>query len=593
MTRILSSSLTLMMLVVIGNGTTVPLSAEEKPPKVEEIRITGNVSIKEGALRGAMLTRESRWWNRSRIQMDLFRDDLHSIVTYYQNHGYLDAGIASWDTVHLKKNRIRIRIEVTEGPQFTIDSLTFRGNTIFTDEELEQRVQISPGKRFSYNEMIDSNWKIVNSYAERGFLDAQVRPDITISQPTVDIMYRIDEGLPTYADSITITGNSKTRPRVIRRNLEFARGELLTRNRMVSSQQNLYKTGLFQSVNIQTIEDTVRRSYRPVVVRVNEAKGGEFNFGVGYGSHELFRVSAEIRQANLAGTGQRVALQTKLSSRGFTIEGRYSAPYLITQGSRLDNTTYLRQERENTYTVNRLGTELEIGQQLTRASRISSSVRIENNYFAEFDPEAVTDTLTGRLRTLRLGFTRDSRENLFNASTGSYFQWKVEMAGGFLSGTDRFVRTTIDYTKYVPLTEWMQFAFHHSSGLIREYGTRKNIPIYERFYAGGDRTIRGFEERSVGPSRNTKPVGGRALLIFRGETRIPLYKKFHAALFLDTGDVWNRFGQISAGSFRTGAGIGLRYNSPLGVVRFDAGFKLHRAPEESAYQLHLTVGQAL
>ena len=568
-------------------------NAAEEGIRIDEISIEGNEHIADGRLKGVMYTRESRWWNKARFSMDLFRDDLHSVTAYYNNHGYLDARVASWDTTHLESNRLRITIRINEGPQSVIDSLKFSGNTILTDRDLQKMVTLARGDPFSQQKMIDSNWKIVNAYAERGFLDARVQPNIEIAGIQVRLTYQINEGLPTYIDTFQIAGNQKTKDRVILRELEIQRGDLLTRSRLVQSRRNLYRTGLFNSVSIQVGGDTLQRKYRPVHLRVDEAKSGEFNFGIGYGSRELVRLSAEIRQGNLNGTGQQLGLRTKFSFREIEIEGAYSVPYFLLPGMELDNTIYYRQETEDIYVLNRVGGEIELGKRFTDISRISTTLKVENNYFATYDLRAVKDTIDSRLRTLRLTFTRDTRENLFNATTGSFFQWKAEMTGGFLAGTDRFIRSVIDYTRFLPATDWVHFAFQHKTGIIELYGNQTEIPVYERFYAGGDQSIRGFEDRAVSPRIDGKSVGGQMISILRGEARIPVYKDFHAALFLDTGNVWEQVEQFNTGDFRTGTGFGIRYNSPLGVIRADLGFKLFPEPNEDKYNIHLTVGQAL
>lgn len=565
--------------------------------KVEEIKIRGNDHISDTGVKEAMFTGESHWWKKRYFEMGLFQDDLRAIVTLYNNRGYLDAEISAWDTTYVNTDEVRIAITVNEGPQSKVSEVLYTGNKALSDVRLQNELKIAPGKPFSFLSLSRSTWNIINAYANEGYLDAQVEPMLETSENMVSVTFSVTEGQPVSVDTVIIRGNEKTQTRVVERELRIRKGELLTHQQIVKSQQNLYKTGIFKSVSITPERESQDNQFRDVYVRLQEAKTGELNFGLGYGSRERIRTSAELLQSNISGTGQRVGVGTKLSFAEVHLEGLYTAPYFILWGIRLDNTTYLRREGEPNflepnYVINRVGTEATIGKDVFQVSRISSTVKLENNYYSEINMQSLTDTADSRIRSIGLTFTRDSRKNLFNTSSGSFFKLSGLLAGSIFAGTNSFFRITEDYTKYYPYRPWLTLAFNISTGAQFEVGDTQNIPIYERFYAGGDQSVRGYKERSLSPMRGGEPIGGNFKAVLRMESRFKIYKGLHLALFFDTGNVWSRVAFSNLPNVRTGIGIGLRYETPIGVARLDYGIKINRRGNESPGQIHLTLGQA-
>lgn len=585
--------ITILLLLILPMGILYGKNGDNAKRLVDRIRIHGNDHITDLHIKEAMFTAESRWWRKRYFEMGLFQDDLNAIITLYNNRGFLDAKISAWDTTHVKTSRVRISITVNEGPQSKFGTVEYEGNQNIHPRLLTTQLQFKPGAPFSFIALSRSTWKLINLYANRGYLDAQVEPILEASQEVIDIRFQIREGAPVYTDTLIVIGNEKTNNNVIRRELRFHQGDLLTHQAIVESQQNLYKTGLFSSVSITPKQDSFNQQYRDVIIRLTEAQSGEFNFGVGYGSKEYVRGTAEILQSNLFGTGQRVGLRGKLSFTEQRIEGLFTAPYFLLWGIRLDNTMYYGREVEKNYTLNRLGSEATIGKDVFTFSRISSSLKLENNYYTRIDTVAVKDTADTRIRSISLNYTRDSRKNLFNTSSGSYLKLSGLVAGAIFAGTNSFFRLTGDYTKYYPVRPGITFAFNAATGTLFEVGNTRGIPVYERFYAGGDQSVRGYQDRSLSPQRGGKSIGGNFKAVLRMESRVKVYKGLHAALFVDTGNVWSAVDYTNLVNIRTGAGIGLRYGTPIGVARIDYGWKVNPRADESPGAIHITLGQAL
>ncbi len=593
-----------IILVAITLGLLIPRESFAKKKAnsqiyVNKIEISGNDHLPTEALKQTMFTKESHWWKKHKFMPGLFQDDLRSIIAYYNNRGYLDASIRGWDSTMVKPNWINLKIVISEGTQYQVGKISFSGNTVFPDPRLASHLEIKENQPFSFLKLSNSNWNLVNMYANAGYLDAGVEPKITTNHVTVDVEFDITEGKPIYADTIIIKGLEKTKPRVVKRELNIRKDELVTHSRIVTSQQNLYKTGLFSSVYIHPARDSINQQFRNVIVKVVETEAGEFNAGVGYGSKEHVRLSAELLQDNFLGTGQRIGsrirfniFDTRLGIKNIKVEGLYTAPYFIVGGVRLDNSTYYQRDVESNYTLNRVGTEVTIGRDIFDYTRLFTTTKIENNSFSKIDTASVLDTTNSRIRSISLNLTRDTRDNLFNPSHGSFIKLSGLFAGAIFQGTNEFFRTTVDYMRYLPYRSHVTFATNLSLGALFETGQTQGIPIYERFYAGGDQTIRGFRERSVGPMRAGQPVGGHYRLIFRNEIRVRVYKEFHTAVFADMGNVWNTISSTGLKHIRTGVGFGFRYNTPVGVARLDFGFKVNPKPGEKPGRIHLTLGQA-
>ncbi len=563
-------------------------------PLTEAIGFSGNEHLSERTIKQVMFTKESHWWRRHRFEPQIFQDDLRAIITLYNNRGFLESLIQSWDTTYVETNRVQINITISEGPRSRVGDIVFRGNHALTTTHLRSFIRLREHAPFSFLNVSESTWSIVNRYAEIGYIDAQVDPRLDRMQDTIDVAFHITEGHPVYVDSVIISGNEKTNVNVIKRELALQPGDLFTHQKVVKSQHNLYKTGLFNSVLITPQRDSAGNGpLRNVEIQVMEAETGELNFGLGYGSAERIRLSTELLQGNVQGTGQKIGFRTRLSFREIRLEGVYTAPHFFLWKSRFDNTSYFRREMETNYSVNRVGTETTIGRELVQYCRLSSSMRIENNTFTRIDTASVADSTNDRIRSVSLTFTRDTRDNLFNPDEGSYFDLSSLFAGQIFRGTNSYLRLTANYIRYIPLTPGFTLATKFSSGLLFEVGPTPAVPIYERFFAGGDYSLRGYGDRAIGPQRNEKPVGGYSKLISQTEFRIKLYKQLQGAVFIDAGNVWEKSPALNRGNIRIGIGAGLRYNTPLGMVRVDCGFKVKPRAGESPANIHLTLGQTL
>jgi|GEM_PF-2611811 len=607
--------------IIILSIMTLPVFAEAvntdpvTKREIGKITIQGNEHISSGTIKEAIFTKTSHWWNRQYFEMELFKDDLRAIITLYNNRGYLDAEISTWDTIHVNTDEVDITITVKEGVQSRVGDISFQGNRVFTDVRLFKEIQIASGKPFSFLSLSRSTWNIINAYANAGYLNARTEPKLETNENIISVNFLIEEGSPIYVDTVIIQGNEKTKPRVVERELRIEQGQLLTHQQIIKSQKNLYKTGIFNSVAITPALDTTGSQFHDVYIRLREAKTGELNVGFGYGSRERVRTSAELLQANINGTGQRIGVGTKLSRAEFRAEALYTAPYFILWGIRLDNTLYYRREGEPhmiasppvrtqlgilgvysapNYIVNRIGTEATIGKDFFQISRLSSTAKIENNYYSEINIPSLEDTADSRIRSISVTYTRDSRKNLFNTSTGSFAKISGLVAGSIFAGTNSFFRLTGDYTKWYPYRPWLTLAINFSTGTLFEIGEPQGIPIYERFYAGGDQSVRGYRERELSPTtEDGKPIGGKMKAVFRAESRFKVYKGLHLAVFYDSGKAWSEVQFANLETLRSGVGIGLRYETPIGVARLDYGIKINRRGEETPGQFHLTLGQAL
>jgi len=564
-----------------------------RTPLIESILFSGNTHLSDRTIKEVMFTKESRWWKRYRFEPQIFQDDLRAIITLYSNRGFLEASIQSWDTTYVDANAIQVQITISEGPRSRVGEIIFQDNNALTANQLHPLLRFTEGAPFSFLSMSESTWNLVNKYAEIGYMDAQVEPRLDKIQDTIDVTFHITEGYPVFVDSILISGNEKTNLNVISREIILQPGDLFTHQRVVKSQQNLYKTGLFNSVQIAPQRDSIGNGpLRNVVVQVVEAATGELNFGIGYGSAERVRLSAEILQGNIRGTGQKIGLRTRASFREIRLEGVYTAPYFLLLGTRLDHTSYFRREMETNYSVNRLGTETTLGRNFLQYYRFSSRLRIENNTFTMLDTASVADSTNDRIRSVKLTFTRETRDNLFNPGQGSFFELSSLIAGQIFQGNNSYLKLTANYIKYLPISSSVTLAAKLSSGTLFEIGPTPAVPIYERFFAGGDYSLRGYGERSVGPQRNEKPVGGYSMFISQNEVRIKLYRQLQGAIFFDAGNVWEE-SAVFRSNIRFGIGAGLRYNTPLGMVRIDYGFKVRPRAGESPSNIHLTLGQTL
>jgi len=375
-------------------------------------------------------------------------------------------------------------------------------------------------------------------------------------------------------------------------------GDRFDGEKLRRSKQRLTNLGYFEDINYD-IEDTDLPNHKDLVVQVKETKTGSFSFGGGYSTVDQFVGFVEVQQKNFdftnwptfTGGGQNLSLRAEAGSTNNNTRLSFTEPwffdYPISAG--FDAYRSQRNRDENigyAYDETRTGGDLRLGKSFTEFLSGDVTYRLEEVKVGNFEENISADLLAeegkNTVSSLSFGLAHDKRDNVFNPTTGTYVSQTIDVAGGVLGGSKDFYRLTEKGSYYIPLKFDSVLEFSARAGIVKAYGDSERVPIFERFYAGGARTIRGYDERKVGPldSVTNDPIGGESLLVGNIEYTFPLVDFLKWAVFYDIGNVWSKVSDFGKGGFKSGTGLGLRVRSPIGPINLDYGFPLNKAPGE-------------
>jgi len=584
--------LTALSLTSVASGDT------PHRPKVRHVTFSGNVTFDDDRLESLMLTRPSRFLAPVKFHPEVFADDLETLVAFYRQNGFLQVRLLDTTvTYDSTADRVDISIGLEEGPRTFVEEVAVFGNDFFPDSVLQPYIGITTGDPLRRPVIEDAVVQLLSLYAEHGFLDASVTPkvqvDDSVHQALVD--FTLHEGVRSRVGQINIYGAEKTKASVIRRELTFAPGDTIKYSELIKSQRRLYLTGLFESVFVRPAPPTQGDSPdREIRIEVAEKQSSELSFSLGYGTVERVRGRVELNTFNLAGTARKAGIGAEANFIKQDISMSFSEPWTLGTRWNTDLSVFGQLRQEPAYHAQVVGGKVTVGRRIGTHTNVSLSYRLENTNLTRVDLTVAVEEPDPRIRSLTFAVSHDSRDNLFDPSTGWYANWSNELAGSFLSGSNSFARSVVTLKRFLPFGRHTVIGSAFELGWMEGFGDRREIPISERFYTGGPTSLRGFGYQMAGPlDANGEPLGGRLKLVWNLiEIRRALYRMIGGVLFFELGNVWSKPQEARFSGLRPNAGTGLRVNSPLGILRLDYGINLDRRANEPRAKLFFSMGQA-
>jgi outer membrane protein insertion porin family len=571
----------------------------EEGPKlhIDRIVIEGNKALTASQIKDVMQTRERLYWifPFSTVQRRVFDDDVDRILQLYADHGFIQARVESTEIVpDLARKKVTLRVRVVEGPQFRTGTITITGNEILSTEEIRKLLKLQEGAVFNRGALRTGARAIADRYSELGRARADVDPRTVndLANLKVDVTIPIVEGGLVYVERINISGNTKSSEKVLRRELRVAEGELFTFQKLVRSRQRLFNLGYFDEVNVNT-EQGSTPDKMVVNIDVKERATGIFSIGAGYSSIDSLFATLDVSQRNLFGRGQEVFLRFRIGSKSRLGLLGFTEPYLFDIPLKAGFDIYDREREYDDFTEERLGGDLRTSYPLTEFVTLSGVYRLEEVTISNVSTTASQDLKKEEGKKLNsvVEFTlaRDTRDNIFEPSKGSRHSVEFTFAG--LGGDTQFYKVIAETAWFVPLPVFnLVWAVRGLYGMAEGWGGQE-VPIFERFFLGGATTLRGQRTRSVSPRDAAgERIGGDKELLFSTELLIPVIPRFRLALFFDAGNAYGFGTDFEPTDLRLGAGVGVRFFSPLGPLRLDLGYNLDKQPGEKSFQVHFTVG---
>jgi outer membrane protein insertion porin family len=565
---------------------------------IRNIVFEGNRTFTSKELKNMMTTNE--WGifhfmtDSGVLKKDQLKQDVGKINAFYLNNGFINAQVGEPEIIP-EREGITIKMTVSEGRQFRVGKVTITGDELNTPRaDLLEKLQIKKKDFYDREAIIKDIDYLAQVCNDEGFANADVAPrtEPQDKTQTVDVTYEISKKKLVYFHRINITGNTKTRDKVIRRELFVVEGDLYNRTKLKDSYLALNRLRYFEEIDFQT-QKGPDETLTDINIGVKEKATGMFSLGAGYSALDQAVLSAQVSQQNLFGRGQTLSLKASIGSRFTLYDLSFAEPWLfdIPLRSKFDLWNLYREY--DAYKLDSSGFGTVLGYPLSRYITGYVGYRLSTDTVKE-----ILDTASlyikkqaGRTTSSGISFniTRDSTNDTMFPSTGSKNTVTLEYTGGPLQGD-------VSYTRYGAVSAWF-----FPLPLDTVFGARgrigymtanqgKEIPIYERYYLGGINSLRGLRE--VGPKdpATGTVIGGLTLLNFNFEYIFPLIKNagMKGVLFFDTGNSWESGYQIN--DFRKTAGVGIRWYSPIGPLRLEWGYVLDPKEGEPTSRFEFSIG---
>jgi len=567
-------------------------------PKVaiDKIRIEGNEYFSDWRLKMQISSQARLWFIiGGELDMDKVDHDVQALRNLYVEEGFLDAEVGRLLDFSEDKHKVTLTFVVHEGPRYRVNRVLFRGNSVFSNEELAKRLSLGEGAFYTAQGLRRDVEALQDTYGELGFLHAQVDsrrqyldpagplPDwaqgIEPKPALLNVIFEIVEKDQYTIGAITIRGNSVTQDRVIRRNLRFYPEQLYNTVAVADSRRQLLETRLFDEVTIDPVGDD--EHVRDVLVRVKEGRTAEFLIGLGVSSNDGLVGNISLTQRNFdianwpgswedirknrawKGAGQtfRIVAEPGTEFMRFRIE--WTEPYLFDKPYSLDTAGFLWTRGREDYDETRYGGVFSLGHRFKNRWYGELSTRVEDVEITDLDSDAPPEARDVEGGNLILGFkaalVRDRTDSRWNPSTGDRIYLSYEQVTGDFS----FGRATGEYRIYRTLYVDALDRKHILAARVSAANIFGDAPLFERFYAGGIGSIRGFEYRGISPrsAGTDKPIGGDWMMLANVEYSFPLVLDvIRGVVFIDSGTVTEDF---EIDPYRASIGVGVRWVIPL------------------------------
>ncbi len=603
---------------------------EGKRLLIKKISFEGNRTFTDSDLKGLMATKEKSFlsfMNKDGVlDKDILTNDIAILSSYYYDNGYIKHKIDE-PVILSRKKGLEVKIRIDEGDQYRVGKVEIGGDLLEKPERLLKMVTLTSGQIFRGRRVREDISTLAEQYADRGYAFAKVEPvtKIDTKQKIVDIALMINRGSPVHFNRITISGNTKTRDKVIRREMLMAEQELFSGSKIKESRNALQRTGYFQDVQL-----TTKKSDRPdavdLHVDIKEGPTGTFGIGAGFSTGDQIFVNLNITEQNLFGKGQRLNAKFDLGTvrqdfiLGFTEPYAFDTPVslgLDAFNSRRDNTEYVSrttgfgfrvgyplrylvkddptyEQTEGTPFWDLAHTRVAFAHQYSRDKIFD----VEDDASVAIKSEEGTSTTN----SITPSVYYDDRNHFFNPSEGSRSMFSLQFAGP--GGDNYFIKLDSKSRWYYPVfkdTRWgkdftlvMGSELGYGVALKERPNGEENLPLARRYFPGGINSVRGYADRSLGPRDpvTNDNLGGDKQVIIQTELRYPLMKKYNVigVAFFDQGQAFADTETINPADFRRAAGIGARWLSPFGPLSVSLGFALNAEPEDETSVLGFSFG---
>lgn len=540
------------------------------------------------------------WVKKPPFDEEVLKDDMIRIQRLYANNGYYDTK-ATYELKYNEDNtRVEIKINIVEGEPVKLTELLveFKGDlSEKIRKEVFKAIPLKANTIFSPRGYEQTKGVIAEILANNGYPKAKIEGEALVNrrEKWARAEFTVEPGLIYTFGKISVTGNETVKSYIVEREREFKEGEIYSLKKMNETQANIFQLGLFRSVVIDPVFND-KDQIANIEIVVKERKHGSVKIGGGFGTEDKLRGQVIWTQRNFFGGGRRLEVAGKFSFITQRVEASVIQPYIAGKNSQLAGTLNFQRDDVPSF----------------KGRSFLTSVRMEKNfkdYYSTFGSlnlqfskieDSATRTPQERseenvfLTFINMGIERDTTDSILNPTRGTVVSTGLESSFKALASDVNYLKGTIElrgYKKYRNIV----FAKKLTTGVIQPFGDTGtfDVPIFKRFFAGGSTSMRGFPFQKLGPlDQNNDPLGGNTLFVGSFELRYPLFGDFGGVTFLDYGNVYSKEWDYDLGDLKYAPGVGLRYDTIIGPVRFDVGYALNPEPGIRRIQFFISIGQA-
>jgi len=575
---------------------------------VSQIHFEGNAHFSEKVLRKQMKTRGKTLISfvdkSGRLDEVQLEQDMDKLREFYQNHGYIDVEIKDVRRGRTEKGPMIITIVIAEGPQYHVRKVTISGYEAAKEERIRALLKMKEGSVYSPKQLRDDAKAVADAYGSAGYVDLVILPEGAPAGPAqIDVHYKIEEGDRSFVNRINIEGNTRTKDKVIRREVLVAPGDVFNTVRVDITKKRLDNLGYFAKVETYP-EDTDIPGRKDLTILVQEKRTGSLSFGGGFSTVDQLVGFAELTQGNFdlfnwpsfTGGGQKFRLRIQYGTQRKDFILTLTEPYFLDRRLALTGqlfyteANYLSADYDqrnygfmielrkpiNAYMYGTLGYTLQDVDIFNVAASAPDFILSQSGSFVE--------------SKIFSSIVFDSRDNPLLSRRGQRITFSPFISGGFLGGDTQVYALDLEGSQYFHLPKDLILLINGEIATVNQWGSGTEVPIFERLFLGGSNNLRGFPFREVGPQENGEPIGGQSMARATVELTFPIIEKARGAIFYDTGFVNSSAWSFGFNNIASDVGIGIRLDLPIGPLRLDYGYPLQRDGYNGGGHFNFNVG---
>ncbi|HEV8419046.1 MAG TPA: outer membrane protein assembly factor BamA [Candidatus Udaeobacter sp.] len=576
---------------------------------ISEIRFEGNAHISQKILRKQMKTRGRTLIyfvdKTGRLDEVQLEQDLDKVREYYQNHGFIDVAIKEVRKDRTPKGPMIITIVIAEGPQYHVSKLSITGYEHTTDSRVRAFLKMKEGSVYSPKQLHDDAKAVADAYGSGGYVDLVITPEGTPAGPAlIDVHYLIEEGPRSFVNRVNIEGNTRTKDKVIRREVLVAPGDVFNTVRVDTTKKRLENLGYFAKVETYP-EDTDIPGRKDLTVLVQEKRTGSLSFGGGFSTVDKLVGFAELTQGNFdmfnwpsfTGGGQKFRLRIQYGTERKDFILAITEPYFLDRRLSLSGQAFYNEANylSAEYNQRNYGVLFELRKPINAYMYGTLGYMLQDVDIFDVDPTASEFIQSQKGSSVESkilsSLVFDSRDNPLLSRRGQRITFSPMIAGGFLGGDTQIYAFDLEGSQYFRLPKDTILLINGEISTVSQWGSGTQVPIYERLFLGGSNNLRGFPFREVGPQdENGEPVGGQSLARATFEWTFPIIEKARGALFYDMGFVNSSAWSFGFNHMASDVGVGIRLDLPIGPLRLDYGYPVMRDGYNGGGHFNFNVG---